>query len=111
MRSTTAVAAPSRARVAPADAMMALMSSEEKDDGDELQNVDELDRAYIPLALARQKLSALTSELAAMKSRHLTLMDSISARYEALQTASRQHFEGVVDEVKARASLRLKENK
>jgi len=89
----------------------ALDSDEKKADGALPADDEELERAYIPLSLARTKLNALSGELAAMKARHLQLMDGIAARYEALQTASRAHFEGVVDEVKARASLRLKENK
>ena len=72
---------------------------------------DELERSYIPLSLARSKMAALTAELAAMKQKHLQLIDSVAARYEAMTSDTRAHFEGIVDEVKARASLRLKENK
>lgn len=72
---------------------------------------DELERSYIPLSLARSRMAALTSELAAMKAKHLQLIDSVAARYEAMTSDTRAHFEGIVDEVKARASLRLKENK
>lgn len=78
---------------------------------EKLEDGDELSKSYIPLSLARAKMAVLSNELASMKSKHLTLMDEIAQRYEKMTLASRTHFEGIVDEVKARASLRLKENK
>jgi len=87
-----------------------MLTADEKvahDDGDD----DELSRSYIPLSLAKSKLSQLTSELSSMKAAHVARLDEVAAKYESLNHAARQHYEQLLNETKARASLRLKENK
>mmetsp|Transcript_45484 Transcript_45484/g.89458 ORF Transcript_45484/g.89458 Transcript_45484/m.89458 type:complete len:1147 (-) Transcript_45484:1470-4910(-) len=69
------------------------------------------EKSYIPLDLAKTRVQELATELAAMKQRHLGVIEKITNTYEELATENRDSYQEIVDQVKARASKAIQSHK
>ena len=69
------------------------------------------EESYIPVALARQHISKIVSDMQQMKADHVEIIQQITSEYGEIEQKTRQHYEEFVAEIKARAVERLRHHK
>ena len=68
-------------------------------------------QAYIPVALARDRLQRAEADVRAMHARHVEIVAQLEAAHRVIEEETRQHYVSFVDELKRKARARMLEQR
>lgn len=71
----------------------------------------ESEKLFVPMDLARSRIALLSKELQDMRAAHLSAIDGITAKYEAISASTRDQWIATFDKLKVRAHEKVRDAK
>lgn len=76
-----------------------------------VQQLEEGEEAFIPLEVAREKLTRVVTEMKKMKANHIKVVKEITSNFKEISTAERGKFVTIVEELRSKAKEKLIQQK